>query len=181
MFARLYRCWCHHPIALIALCLLARAYDHTQQLVTHCGTLDITVDFLTEIDKLIQFIESPIFACKLHSYFSHTCFTRRCTHGPLVGNASQRAGICSVWTVNDPPANRCLPHTAQVIHALFLFVKIAFLQALAVHAAPGAGRRFVEEGEKVSFNLRHESFWEYRLGELLHQQLFADNPLKRNR
>ena len=28
------------------------------------GDLEITVDFLKEIDKLVQLIESPIFACK---------------------------------------------------------------------------------------------------------------------
>lgn len=30
------------------------------------GDLEITVEFLTEIDKLVQLIESPIFACKSH-------------------------------------------------------------------------------------------------------------------
>lgn len=29
------------------------------------GDLEITVDFLKEIDKLVQLIESPIFACRL--------------------------------------------------------------------------------------------------------------------
>lgn len=28
------------------------------------GSLELTVDFLKEIDKLVQLIESPIFACK---------------------------------------------------------------------------------------------------------------------
>lgn len=28
------------------------------------GNLEMTVDYLEEIDKLIQLIESPIFACK---------------------------------------------------------------------------------------------------------------------
>lgn len=28
------------------------------------GNLEITVDYLVEIDKLVQLIESPIFACK---------------------------------------------------------------------------------------------------------------------
>jgi hypothetical protein len=29
------------------------------------GQLEVTVDFLVEIDKLVQLIESPIFTCKL--------------------------------------------------------------------------------------------------------------------
>ena len=28
------------------------------------GDIEVTVDFLKEIDKLVQLIESPIFACK---------------------------------------------------------------------------------------------------------------------
>jgi len=28
------------------------------------GSLEVTVDFLTEIDRLVQLIESPIFTCK---------------------------------------------------------------------------------------------------------------------
>lgn len=28
------------------------------------GDLEITVDFLTEVDKLVQLIESPVFACE---------------------------------------------------------------------------------------------------------------------
>lgn len=31
------------------------------------GDLEITVEFITEIDKLVQLIESPIFACKFSS------------------------------------------------------------------------------------------------------------------
>lgn len=33
------------------------------------GDLEITVDFLKEIDKLVQLIESPIFACKSPYYY----------------------------------------------------------------------------------------------------------------
>lgn len=35
-------------------------------ILTFCsGNLEITVDYLVEIDKLVQLIESPIFACEL--------------------------------------------------------------------------------------------------------------------
>lgn len=33
---------------------------------TFSGDLEITMEFLVEIDKLVQLIESPIFACMLH-------------------------------------------------------------------------------------------------------------------
>lgn len=31
---------------------------------TSSGDLEVTVDFLTEVDKLVQLIECPIFTCK---------------------------------------------------------------------------------------------------------------------
>lgn len=33
------------------------------------GDLEITVEFLTEIDKLVQLIESPVFACECYLFF----------------------------------------------------------------------------------------------------------------
>lgn len=30
------------------------------------GNIEVTVEFLTEIDKLVQLLESPIFACMYH-------------------------------------------------------------------------------------------------------------------
>ncbi|XP_045777776.1 protein VAC14 homolog isoform X2 [Maniola jurtina] len=62
LFRTLYACWCHSPVALLALCLLTHNYKHCAQLITTFGDLEITVDFLTEIDKLVQLIESPVFA-----------------------------------------------------------------------------------------------------------------------
>lgn len=43
--------------------------------------LEITVEFLAEVDKLVQMIESPIFACKnsLNRLFSFDyCFVATC-------------------------------------------------------------------------------------------------------
>ena len=37
------------------------------------GNLEVTVDFLTEIDQLVQLIESPIFACKYRQIFVSHC------------------------------------------------------------------------------------------------------------
>lgn len=61
-FCCLYETWCHNPIATVALCLLSQNYNHVCDLIKIFGNLEVTVDFLTEIDKLIQLIESPIFA-----------------------------------------------------------------------------------------------------------------------
>ncbi|XP_075980928.1 protein VAC14 homolog [Anticarsia gemmatalis] len=62
LFTSLYQCWCHSPVSLLALCLLTHNYTHCNELISTFGDLEITVDFLTEVDKLVQLIESPIFA-----------------------------------------------------------------------------------------------------------------------
>ncbi|CAF1082142.1 unnamed protein product [Adineta ricciae] len=61
LFVCLYKTWCHNPIALIALCFLSQNYDHACRLVQLFAEIEVTVDFLIEIDKLVQLLESPIF------------------------------------------------------------------------------------------------------------------------
>lgn len=39
----------------------------TSLTATSSGDLEVTVDFLTEVDKLVQLIECPIFTCKEES------------------------------------------------------------------------------------------------------------------
>lgn len=62
LFYCLYDTWCHNPVATVALCLLTQSYSHTCDLIKLFGNLEVTVDFLMEIDKLVQLLESPIFA-----------------------------------------------------------------------------------------------------------------------
>ncbi|XP_075554771.1 protein VAC14 homolog [Dermacentor variabilis] len=61
LFCCLYRSWCHNPVATISLCLLTQNYEHTCSLLHLFSDMEVTVEFLTEIDKLVQLIESPIF------------------------------------------------------------------------------------------------------------------------
>ncbi|CAF0730839.1 unnamed protein product [Didymodactylos carnosus] len=61
LFVCLYKTWCHNPVATVALCLLSQNYDHACTLVQLFSDMEVTVDFLIEIDKLVQLIESPIF------------------------------------------------------------------------------------------------------------------------
>lgn len=61
LFIKMYECWCHNPVATLALCLLAQAYDLAASLVTHFTLVDVTVGFLMQADKLVQLLESPIF------------------------------------------------------------------------------------------------------------------------
>lgn len=67
LFTCLYKTWCHNPIATVALCLLSQNYEHASNLVNLFGDIEISLDLLITIDKLVQLIESSIFAyLRLH-------------------------------------------------------------------------------------------------------------------
>ena len=61
VFAALFHCWCHNPVATFSLCLLAQAYDVAFALVKKFSDIEVTVGFLMQIDKLVQLLESPVF------------------------------------------------------------------------------------------------------------------------
>merc|ERR1711871_442916 len=61
LFLIMYQCWCHNPVATLALCLMAKAYDLASSLVSKFAQVDITVGFLMQVDKLVQLLESPVF------------------------------------------------------------------------------------------------------------------------
>ena len=61
VFAALFRSWTHNPVATFSLCLLAQAYDLSACLILKFAEADVTVGFLMQVDKLVQFLESPIF------------------------------------------------------------------------------------------------------------------------
>lgn len=61
LFAALFHCWCHNPVSTLSLCFLAEGYQLTQRLVATFSTIEMSIGFLMQIDKLIQLLESPIF------------------------------------------------------------------------------------------------------------------------
>jgi len=61
LFCCLYQSWCHNPVATVSLCLLTQNYQHACDLLMIFGHLEVNVEFLIQIDKLVQLIESPIF------------------------------------------------------------------------------------------------------------------------
>ncbi|XP_028930594.1 protein VAC14 homolog isoform X1 [Ornithorhynchus anatinus] len=61
LFCCLYRSWCHNPVTTVSLCFLTQNYRHAYDLIQKFGDLEVTVDFLIEVDKLVQLIECPIF------------------------------------------------------------------------------------------------------------------------
>uniref|UniRef100_A0A7C9AXU5 Vacuolar protein 14 C-terminal Fig4-binding domain-containing protein n=1 Tax=Opuntia streptacantha TaxID=393608 RepID=A0A7C9AXU5_OPUST len=62
LFHALYASWCHSPMAIISLCLLAQAYQHACTVIQSLVEEDINVKFLVQLDKLIRLLETPIFA-----------------------------------------------------------------------------------------------------------------------
>ncbi|XP_030376213.1 protein VAC14 homolog isoform X2 [Scaptodrosophila lebanonensis] len=62
LFQCLYKSWAHCPVSTLSLCLLAQCYQHVSDLVILFGDVEITLELLSELDKLVQLIESPIFA-----------------------------------------------------------------------------------------------------------------------
>jgi vacuole morphology and inheritance protein 14 len=62
LFVALYRSWCHNPAAAFCLCLLAQCYEHAAAIVACFAEMELTVNFLVSIDKLVQLLESPVFA-----------------------------------------------------------------------------------------------------------------------
>ncbi|XP_034223645.1 protein VAC14 homolog isoform X3 [Prunus dulcis] len=62
LFVSLYASWCHSPMAIISLCLLAQTYQHASTVVQSLVEEDINVKFLVQLDKLIRLLETPIFA-----------------------------------------------------------------------------------------------------------------------
>ncbi|OAL62956.1 vacuole morphology and inheritance protein [Trichophyton rubrum] len=63
-FVALFRSWCHNSVATFSLCLLAQAYEQAYNLLQIFAELEMTVNMLIQIDKLVQLLESPVFTCK---------------------------------------------------------------------------------------------------------------------
>lgn len=64
-FVALFRSWCHNAVATFSLCLLAQAYEQAYNLLQIFAELEMTVNMLIQIDKLVQLLESPVFTCEL--------------------------------------------------------------------------------------------------------------------
>ncbi|KGO47998.1 Vacuole morphology and inheritance protein 14 [Penicillium expansum] len=78
-FVGLFRSWCHNAVSTFSLCLLAQAYEQAYNLLQilsvyqlylpqqsadktiHSAELEMTVNMLIQIDKLVQLLESPVF------------------------------------------------------------------------------------------------------------------------
>ncbi|KAI8334534.1 vacuolar protein 14 C-terminal Fig4p binding-domain-containing protein [Choanephora cucurbitarum] len=61
LFNTLYRSWCHNAVSALSLCLLSQVYEHAANMLQIFAELEITVNMLIQIDKLVQLLESPVF------------------------------------------------------------------------------------------------------------------------
>ncbi|BDD55644.1 hypothetical protein MAP00_001136 [Monascus purpureus] len=61
LFVTLFRSWCHNAVSTFSLCLLAQAYEQAYNLLQVFAELEMTVNMLIQIDKLVQLLESPVF------------------------------------------------------------------------------------------------------------------------
>ncbi|EAS36369.2 vacuole morphology and inheritance protein 14 [Coccidioides immitis RS] len=61
LFMALFRSWCHNAVSTFSLCLLAQAYEQAYHLLQIFAELEMTVNMLIQIDKLVQLLESPVF------------------------------------------------------------------------------------------------------------------------
>lgn len=61
LFVALFRSWCHNAVSTFSLCLLAQAYEQAYNLLQTFADLEMTVNMLIQIDKLVQLLESPVF------------------------------------------------------------------------------------------------------------------------
>ncbi|RMZ87538.1 hypothetical protein DV736_g5229, partial [Chaetothyriales sp. CBS 134916] len=57
-FVALFRAWCHNAVASFSLCLLAQAYEQAYSLLQIFADLEMTVNMLIQIDKLVQLLEN---------------------------------------------------------------------------------------------------------------------------
>ncbi|KAF2071122.1 hypothetical protein CYY_007551 [Polysphondylium violaceum] len=61
LFSILYKSWVHSPASLFSFCMLCQVYEHSCDLLTKFTEIEITVNFLMEMDRLVQLLESPKF------------------------------------------------------------------------------------------------------------------------
>jgi hypothetical protein len=78
-FVALFRAWCYNAVATFSLCLLAQAYEQAYNLLQIFADLEMTVNMLIQIDKLVQLLESPVFTCRTNSIQAKYRLANSCT------------------------------------------------------------------------------------------------------
>ncbi|CAG9461135.1 unnamed protein product [Pedinophyceae sp. YPF-701] len=67
LLPRLFSCWCHSPGAVLSLCLLAEHYKLAEALLCVFERVEVHVDILVQLDRLVMLLETPVFTpLRLH-------------------------------------------------------------------------------------------------------------------
>lgn len=61
LFASLFQSWCHNSPSALSLCLLTSNYELAYLIIKNLAELEVTFQLLTQLDVLVQLLESPIF------------------------------------------------------------------------------------------------------------------------
>ena len=72
-FMTLFKAWSYNAVATFSLCLLAQAYEQAYHLLQIFADLEMTVNMLIQIDKLVQLLESPVFTCRYTRRLAPRC------------------------------------------------------------------------------------------------------------
>lgn len=60
-FSTLFQSWCHSPASALSICLLTSNHELAFLIIKCLGELEVTFQLLTQLDILIQLLETPIF------------------------------------------------------------------------------------------------------------------------
>lgn len=61
LFSALFQSWCHNAPSALSLCLLTSNYELAFLIIKDLAELEVTFQLLTQLDILVQLLESPIF------------------------------------------------------------------------------------------------------------------------
>lgn len=61
LFSTLFQSWCHNSPSALSLCLLTSNYELAYLIIKNLSELEVTFQLLTQLDILVQLLESPIF------------------------------------------------------------------------------------------------------------------------
>lgn len=61
LFATLFQSWCHSPPSALSLCLFTSNYELAYLIIKNLADLEVTFQLLTQLDVLVQLLETPIF------------------------------------------------------------------------------------------------------------------------
>lgn len=133
LFVNLYRSWSHNSVATLTLCLLTQNYSHAAALVHAFGDIEVTADFLVEVDKLVQLVESPIFTylrLQLLDPVSHSALVET-LYGLLMLLPQSDAFTLLRCRLNCVPPAHLLKHTHGTTEERHLASSIDFQELLS--------------------------------------------------